>query len=305
MKRFLLILFTITISRPAFSQDTSSLSTSELIINSSIRIECEGDTIINNQKVGFNSTGTGFYFEFQFDSIKVPVIVTNYHVVANSKVGILHFTETNPDKTPAYGKIVTEVVDNFSARWIKHPSEDLAILPLNPILVDIQKNKKKDPFIVYFDESLIPSKVFLDEVTAIEDVLMVGYPKGFWDSTNNLPVVRKGLTATPINLNYNRKPQFLLDVPIYAGSSGSPIILFNQGSYSTKKGGIIIGSRLILLGINVQSVNYTAEGELILPLGNPRIQTTTALPFNIAVIIKSQELLKFKPILQQLLKQQK
>lgn len=305
MRILIIILLTVTISRPVFSQDTSSLSTSELIINSSIRIECQGDTIINNQRVGFKSTGTGFYFEFKFDSIRVPVIVTNYHVVANTKIGILHFTETNADKTPAYGKIVTEVVNNFDARWIKHPSEDLAILPLNPILVDIQQNKKKDPFIVYYDESLIPTKIFFDEVTAIEDVLMVGYPKGFWDSTNNLPVVRKGLTATPINLNYNRKPQFLLDIPIFAGSSGSPIILFNQGSFSTKKGGVVIGSRLVLLGINVQSINYTAEGELILPPGNPRMQTTTALPFNIAVVIKSQELLKFKPILQQLLNQGK
>lgn len=305
MKKLLLILFVITVFGPAFSQDTSSLSTSELIINSSIRIECQGDTTINNKKVGFTSIGTGFYFEFKFDSIRVPVIVTNYHVVENTKVGILHFTETNTNKTPAYGKIVTEVVNNFGARWIKHPSEDLAILPLNPILVDIQKNKKKDPFIVYYEESLIPTKEFLDEVTSIEDVLMIGYPKGFWDSTNNLPIVRKGLTATPINLNYNRKPQFLLDIPIFAGSSGSPIILFNQGSFGTKKGGVAIGSRLILLGINVQSINYTAEGELILPPGNPRIQTTTALPFNIAVVIKSQELLKFKSILQQLLNEGK
>lgn len=305
MRHITLLLFTLLLIKNCFSQDTSSLSTSELIINSSIRIECKGDTVINNNRMGFTSVGTGFYFEFKFDSIRVPVIVTNYHVVENSKTGILRFTETNADKKPAYGKIITEVIDNFSARWIKHPSEDLAILPLNPILTDIQMIKNKDPFIVYYDESVMPTKSFLDEVTSIEDVLMVGYPKGFWDSTNNLPVVRKGLTATPINLNYNQKPEFLLDIPIFAGSSGSPIILFNQGSYSTRKGGIVIGGRLVLLGINVQSIDYNAEGQLILPPGNPRVQTNTQLPFNIAVVIKSQELLKFKPILQQLLKQRK
>ena len=274
MRPFILTLFTFFVIKYSFSQDTSSLSTSELIINSSIRIECNGDTTIDNKRMHFTSTGTGFYFEFRFDSITVPVIVTNYHVIENTKTGILRFTETNPDKTPAYGKIITEVIDNFSARWIKHPSEDLAILPLNPILTDIQKNKNKDPFIVYYDESVMPTKAFLDEVTSIEDVLMVGYPKGFWDSTNNLPVVRRGLTATPINLNYNQKPEFLLDIPVFAGSSGSPIILFNQGSYSTRKGGIVIGGRLVLLGINVQSVDYNAAGELILPPGNPRVQTS-------------------------------
>jgi len=305
MKRNLLTLFTIISIGRSYCQDTTSLSTSELIINSSIRIESQGDTIINNRKVGFTSTGTGFYFEFKFDTVTVPVIVTNYHVIENTKLGILHFTEKNSDKTPAYGHMVTEVIDSFSARWIKHPSEDLAILPLTPIIMDIQKNQKKDPFIVYYDESLLPTTAFLNDVTSIEDVLMIGYPKGFWDSTNNLPVVRKGLTATPINLNYNRQPEFLLDIPIFAGSSGSPIVLFNQGSYSTKKGEIVIGSRIVLLGINVQSVNYTAEGELILPPGNPKVQTTTALPFNVAVVIKSQELLKFKPIIQRLLSRSK
>lgn len=301
MKQSVITILTVFIFGLAFSQDTSSLSTSELMINSTIRIECNGDTVIDGRKIGFTSTGTGFYFEFKFDSIKVPVIVTNYHVIENTKTGILRFTESNPDKTPAYGKIIIEKIDNFGARWIKHPSEDLAILPLGPILNDIQNEKKKDVFIVYYDESLLPSTQFLNEVTSIEDVLMVGYPKGFWDSTNNLPIVRKGLTATPINLNYNRKPEFLLDIPIFPGSSGSPIILFNQGSYNTKKGGIVIGNRIFLLGINVQSINYQAEGELLLARGNPRIQTATELPFNIAVIIKSQELLKFKPLIKQLL----
>jgi hypothetical protein len=69
---------------------------------------------------------------------------------------------------------------------------------------------------------------------------MIGYPKGFWDRVNNLPVVRKGITATPIYIDYNGKKEFLLDIPIFSGSSGSPIVLFNEGSYSTKKEGLIL-----------------------------------------------------------------
>jgi hypothetical protein len=305
MRHSLLTLVTLFIFGYSFSQNSSSLSISELLINSSIRIECRGDTTINNKRVGFTSLGTGFYFEFKFDSIQVPVIVTNYHVIENSQTGILRFTEDNGNNTPAYGKIIADTIDNFGARWIKHPTQDLAILPLNPILNKIHENQNKDPFIVYYDESILPTKTLLDEVTSIEDVLMIGYPEGFWDSTNNLPVVRKGLTATPINLNYNQKPEFLLDVPIFAGSSGSPVVLYNQGSYSTKKGGIVVGTRIFLLGINVQSVNAPQEGELLLPPGNPRIQTSTQLPINIAIVIKSEELLKFKPIIQQLLIQKK
>lgn len=301
MKHLIIIVYCILNSILTYSQNKSSLTISELIINSTIRIECKGDTIINGTKINFTSVGTGFYFEFKFDTIKVPVIVTNYHVIRNSKIGILRFTESNND-APNYGKIVTEQIDNFGKNWIKHPTEDLAILPLAPIIKNIQ-NKKKDPFIVYYDESILPSDQFLNDVTSIEDILMIGYPKGFWDSTNNLPIVRKGLTATPIKLNYNQNPAFLIDIPIYAGSSGSPVVLFNQGSYSTTRGGITMGTRIFLLGINVQSINYKAEGQLILAPGNPKIQTATDLPFNIAVVIKSHELLKFKPIIQKLMSQ--
>jgi hypothetical protein len=41
--------------------------------------------------------------------------------------------------------------------------------------------------------------------------------------------------------------------------------LYNQGSYSSRKDGIIIGSRIALMGINVKSWDYFEEGELILP----------------------------------------
>lgn len=186
--------------------------------------------------------------------------------------------------------------------WIKHPTEDLAILPVNPIIQNVIKKQQRDPFLIYFDESLIPSKDLVEEIDAIEDILMVGYPHGFWDEKNNLPIVRKGLTATPFYLNYNKEPHFLIDIPIYPGSSGSPVILFNQGSYSSRRGGLVVGSRIALLGINVQSINYNALGELAPQSGAPRIPTYTNLPFNIAVVIKSSELASFRPILQSLVR---
>jgi hypothetical protein len=48
-----------------------------------------------------------------------------------------------------------------------------------------------------------------------------------------------------------------------------------------------------------------AGGHLILPPNNPTIQTSTYVPMNIAVIIKSEELLIFKPILKKKLESKK
>ena len=304
MRKNILVLIILIISTNYITSQENNLSNSELIINSTIRIECTKDTIINNQKYAYTSTGTGFFFEFLIDNTKIPFIVTNYHVIKNSRNGILNFTEQE-NNLPKYGSILTYNISNFHNTWIKHPSADLAILPLNGIIQDFKKQKNKDLFYVCYEENLIPNEQFLSEITAIEEVLMIGYPKGLWDIVNNLPVVRRGTTATPIYINYSGKKQFLLDIPIFAGSSGSPIVLFNNGSYSTKKGAISIGSRIALLGINVQSIDYNAEGKLILPPNNPSVQTSTAVPMNIAVIIKSDELLTFKPIIKELLKRKK
>jgi hypothetical protein len=300
-KIYFTILFIFLLVTSQLMSQENHLSTSELIINSTIRIECSGDKIINGTKEGFTSTGTGFFFEFLIDSLRIPVIVTNYHVIKDSKVGIINFTEQGKNG-PIYGNVVNETLQDFENKWIKHPTVDLAILPVSPILEQIIKKTNKIPFIVPYSEDLLPNKKLLSEISAIEEVLMVGYPRGIWDKTNNLPVVRRGITATPIYIDYDGEKKFLLDIPIFAGSSGSPIVLFNQGSYSSRNGGMTIGTRIYLLGINVQSINYGAEGKLILPPNTKTtIETSTQIPINIAIVIKAEELLAFKPILKKMI----
>ncbi len=299
--KYLLIttFFSIVSFISCFGQE-SNISTSELIINSTIRIEGKLDSLIQGKKFQLTSTGTGFYFTFQIDSFYIPVVVTNYHVIKNTYDGKLVFTESDGSK-PIYGSKIIKKFPVFDSMWIKHPDVDLAILPLNPINEDIKKKNFKDIFTIPYTEDLLPNEQLLNDITAIEEVLMVGYPVGISDTTNNLPIVRKGTSATPIYLDYNGNKQFLLDIPIYGGSSGSPILLFNQGSYSTRKGGIVVGTRLSLLGINVQSINYNAQGELNLPPQNPKLTTSTNIPVNVAVVIKSEKLLDFKPILKELI----
>ena len=54
---------------------------------------------------------------------------------------------------------------------------------------------------------------------------MIGYPDGIWDSVNNLPVIRKGITATHPHISWNGKTEFLTDIASFPGSSGSPYFL--------------------------------------------------------------------------------
>ena len=40
---------------------------------------------------------------------------------------------------------------------------------------------------------------------AVEDIMMIGYPNALWDSEHNMPIIRKGITATPVWLDHNGK----------------------------------------------------------------------------------------------------
>ena len=83
----------------------------------------------------------------------------------------------------------------------------------------------------------------------IEDIIFVGYPNGIYDTLNLTPLVRKGITATPIGLFFKGKPAFLVDSMVFTGSSGSPVFIYNKGIYSDISGNTSIGSRLILVGV--------------------------------------------------------
>lgn len=289
---FLTIIYLISI-KTAFSQ----LYASEAVILSTTRIVCFKDSVIAGKTTSYTETGTGFYFYFANGSDTIPVIVTNTHLIKSCKKGILRFKFYNNKTGGRFGEIMNLPIDDFESKWIKHPSEDLAIIQLNPILDEIYKKYNKSVSLFYFSETYIPSDLELTDLSAIEEVIMVGYPKGLSDDINDLPIVRKGFTATPVYFNYKNQGRFLLDIPIYPGSSGSPVILYNLGSYPAKDGILNINSRLKLLGIVVQSSMYPAIGKTTPRDSIPSLEVKTMLPFNVAIVIKASRLLDFKRLL--------
>jgi len=122
-------------------------------------------------------------------------------------------------------------------------------------------------FYINIDENLLPSEKLLGDLTALEEILMLGYPVGLWDTVNNMPIFRKGITATHPNLNYDGKDEFLIDAACYPGSSGSPVFLYNLGNYSNRQGGTVIGTRIALPGILYAGPQFSVEGEIkVLPI---------------------------------------
>lgn len=267
----------------------------EQLAHCSVRIE-------TTLRGGGSSCGTGFFMNFlQTESDVIPVIVTNRHVIANSENGKFHLTLARPDGDPDLGNHQQFNFSNFESLWINHPDStvDLAAFLIGPLLNQAQHSGVQ-MFYSPLQTSLIPSDSERQDLSMMEDVIMIGYPSGIWDAVNNLPVIRRGITATHPSIDWNGKTEFLTDIASFPGSSGSPVLLANIGNFTDKKGSTHMGAtRIRLLGIHYAGAMHTATGEI-------RIVTaptsTAAIPFtqipnNIGVAINSKRLLEFEPLI--------
>ncbi len=95
---------------------------------------------------------------------------------------------------------------------------------------------------------------------------MIGCPRGISDEVNNLPIVRRGITATSLSKLYNGKPEFMVDMACFPGSSGSPIFLYNRnGFFDRKQNSYMMGTtRLKFVGVLYAGPLVTNDGQLVL-----------------------------------------
>lgn len=124
---------------------------------------------------------------------------------------------------------------------------------------------------------------------------MVGYPRGLRDEKHNTPIIRQGITATHPALDYNNKPEFVIDIAAFPGSSGSPVLIYNEGTYATESG-IVVGTRVYLLGTIYGGPQLTLEGKIVvkdIPIREEPI-SQTSIPINLGYVIKSQKILDFE-----------
>jgi Trypsin-like peptidase domain len=277
-----------------------NLSISEQLMYSTVRIEC----MLKN---GNRSVGTGFFFRFLDDGEKhIPAIVTNKHVVQGATQGRILMTRADQNGNPINTQHLPIDLENFEQRWIFHPDPeiDLCIMPIGPIIQQVSKMGQK-VFYIALSPDLIPSSQQLSELGAIEEIIMIGYPNGIWDRVNNLPIIRKGITATHPKFNYDGREEILIDAACYPGSSGSPVLIYNEGSYSHRQG-ITIGSRVYLLGILYAGPQFTTTGEIMvmnIPT-SPKPISVSQIPMNLGYVIKAHKLLDFNEILQRIINQQ-
>jgi hypothetical protein len=271
-----------------------NLSLAEKLMHTTVRLEC----LLNDGRL---STGTGFFFSFKLDATQtIPLIFTNRHVIENVQTGTFVLTKCRKDGAPIIGSHERISINDFESHWIKHPdpSVDLAAFPIAELLNNTTLAGNKI-FFMPIDDSLIPEQDVVNNLSGIEDITMIGYPNGIWDQKNNLPIVRRGITATNPKHDYNGLPIFVIDCACFPGSSGSPVLIVNQGSYADSQGNLNIANRVIFLGVLYAGPQHIAEGEIKtidIPLQQISI-SLSHIPNNLGFVVKSQKIKDFKKLL--------
>lgn len=196
------------------------------------------------------SIGTGFFYGVDVPSRgTIDVVITNRHVVAGFDNVEFQVLKTDADGTPNSSTRATITTPQSNILYHPNPDIDLAAIPMSGAMNTLRAQGDRAYFAKLSSELFAPLEP-CRYISPIEDVLMIGYPTGLWDETNNRPIMRSGTTATYYYDDFNGQPNFVVDIAAFSGSSGSPVFLYQNGTIPAEdEDAMKLGTRIKFLGV--------------------------------------------------------
>ena len=178
------------------------------------------------------SIGTGFIFSAPLNDAKkrsVTLLISNRHVYGDpAQPIVLNFNKRKPDGSgPELGQIVTLQEKQFTGIYKGHPDSDIDLACINISVITrperniFYKNLHPEMFSDFSEDDLLPGA----------DVWFIGYPENRFDTSHNLPILRRGYIASIPKVDFNAKKQFVIDAQVFPGSSGSPVFTALGGKF--------------------------------------------------------------------------
>lgn len=287
-------------------QAKNKLGMLEYLVNATVKIQTVDSVISKDGKeIAYGGYSTGFFFLLDTRKGKVPSIITTRTAVQSAQSLSFFFLEADTAGLPLYGKQRQITIARKDLPILFHPEEnvDLALIPINPVLDGLVRQKIRISY-HSLDESIIPSDSVMNTLNVTEDLMMIGHPSGIRPEFNGVPFIKKGVSATPIFLDYQQQKEFLADIPLFDGAAGAPVILY-QINYNDRYDRRTIAQRLFLVGINYGALSDGYHKKTV-----PRLtqvlsgqeQASAEKLFDAAIILKSQKILDFRKLLETLKK---
>ena len=198
-------------------------------------------TIVVASSTSGQSQGTGFFYQRlepkttdgpQWRQIADTWLITNRHVVLSRPDG----SEAIPDSLSFHMRRIEANGLRWEAVLLDRKAVgertkfhadrevDIAAINVHDLLIDKIKSESSK----YAQWCAVHSKQFAGhnniEIEASDDILVIGYPRGFYDEVNLFPIVKSGIIASRWGAHFGGKPYFLIDAKLFPGSSGSIVI---------------------------------------------------------------------------------
>lgn len=175
---------------------------------------------IGNKELG---SATGFFFS---DTENNVYLVTNKHVIYGEKYFeknakpeidtlkiVLH---VNKDNLSQNEEVIIKLFNGNVKIWKEHLQKNIDIVCI-PLLLD----REKFVFFSIGENALDTSNLKI----GFEKIFIMGYPYGWYDTLNNLPITRIGHLSSPLGVFFMGHPFMLGDVETHEGMSGSPVFM--------------------------------------------------------------------------------
>jgi len=199
------------------------------------------------------SQGTGFYYGSQ-DSTQGTILflVTNHHVLTgyppeetkppkgDNILFYLHKDADNPGDVKGIGfPLFTKDDKPIWLNSKEFPQADVAVIPIVASLC-------ADAKVFGISEDWTVGNI---KIRPTSTITLIGYPYGYYDKKNCLPVWKTGSIASEPDIDFEGKPLFLVDISAFPGMSGCPAFAIAYGAYEMVEGPTTVGHVQKFLGI--------------------------------------------------------
>ena len=162
-----------------------------------------------------------------------------------------------------------------------HPNRSVDVAALNILDIVTERVRSSDKYVAPHGLSVedFPGDNSAD-IEVASDVIVVGYPRGFYDKINLFPIVKSGIVASRWGVGFEGNPYFLIDSKLFPGSSGS-VVLSKPNDLMIKNGQVMYAKEkhFTLLGI------YSGEPQFEeAPVEIGDLIVTQKIDFNLGVV---------------------
>lgn len=128
---------------------------------------------------------------------------------------------TDPQNVRLNNSLTISLYDeDGEPRWLEHPSggEDVDVIALPLNAQNVRDN--------YLVKAVGPDVHVPEdrEISVGEPLQVIGYPLGFYDKINNLPILRDASMASAYPVPFEGRPHVLIDAELHDGISGGLVM---------------------------------------------------------------------------------